>query len=163
MNQLFSQLRFILSLGLSLSLFAGHAQSLLKVEGYPIGFTTDKYMEYLPSEEPGMFIYDNEAHMVLFMVVSMEDESKEFLDDLKDGAREIATDMSFEDIKNGGKIPGIESSYYITATDAEENIPVYVLAILDEEVSTAYEIVIYCYVDATEECEKLVKSFTLLR
>ena len=146
----------------SLFLFPCVGQNLVKSEKFKISFETSDKLPVYDTGSENVLGYENDDYAVDIEMVPYDEESEDFLNDVKYGAREIAEDMAFKVIKDGGKIANIDKAYYvITYDDNELKIPVFVIAILNDSSKTAYEITVYCYNSNLVEGEKITKSFKI--
>ena len=155
---------FILLVAL-LSSLSLEAQHTYKSDAYKISFTAPKKMEFFDDASAAMIGWTNKDYTLYVQSVPIAQESKKFVKNLENGAGEIAKDLEFKNVMGVGKIPDIENSYYISGNyvDEEENIPVYVGAILNHTTQMAHEVVLYCNNQDKVEGEKIMKSFKLLK
>ncbi|MFT5820502.1 MAG: hypothetical protein ACI8ZM_001745 [Crocinitomix sp.] len=125
--------------------------------------STGKLTQY-DVELEDVYGYENDNYAVDIEVVSLLEESSTFNDNIRDGAFEIANDMEFEEVTDGGKIPLINHAHYVSAYEIEEGvkIPVFIIAIIDASRGLAYEITVYCYDLNETEGQLIVNSFKLL-
>ncbi len=153
---------FSLLLLSSTPLFSQHT---VKSDEYGISFTSSEKLERYKSLFGVEIEYVNENYTVGIDVVPLEEESEEFKNDPAYGAREMAKDMAFDALVDGGTIPNIEDAYYVISAQEEhdgELVPVYILAIINRQTNMAYEVLVHCYNLNLEEGAQIVKSFSFL-
>lgn len=145
--------------------YQSHAQNLLKSTKYNISFETSEVLENYETESDSVLGYDNDNYAVDIVVAPFSGESQAFLNDVHYGAKELATDMEFSKIIEGGTIPHIKDAYYVIGKEKEDNlwIPVYILVILDKKRQLAYEVTVYCYNQNEKEGKAIVDSFKFLK
>ena len=139
------------------------AQHLVKSDKYKISFLSTEPLKKYDTESDSVLGYENKNYAVDIDIVPIASESKKFIQNLKYGAKELATQMDFKNIMDGGKIATIEESYYVLGYYTDKQIPVYVIVILNYSKNIIYEITVYCYNLNKTEGEKITQSFSLLK
>ena len=142
------------------------AQHKISSEEFHISFESSEQLTEYDTGQHYILGYDNEHYAVDIAMINFEYETEVFLKDIQAGAWELAKDMGFKDIKDGGSLPGIDKAYYVVTEEYDEElemiVTVYVLAALYPEYNVAYEVTVYCYSNNVDEGEKILNSFTLL-
>ena len=137
------------------------SQNTYTFEKFNISFETTEELEFsiIGSENIGSF--DNINVAVDIEAIPIEEESLEFVNDLKIGAMQIARDYGLSNIQDGGRLKKIDKGYYVVGSDVEGNseYPVYVIAAIDNDTGLAYEISIDCYNLGEPESVKIIDSF----
>jgi hypothetical protein len=154
----------ILIVALILIGFNVKAQERIKYEipYLAISFDTKyKLVQDVIEDDPTWIAFENEDFAVDVMFDDFENESIEFVEDAKYGANEIANDMEFPSIKDGGPVKAFSRGYYIIAEEevADEHFPVIIAALYDDAKKVAYEIMINCYNGDLEEGVRILNTF----
>lgn len=122
--------------------------------------TSDRVSSY-DTGLKNVFGFENTDFAIDIEMVALSEESDLFKKDIRSGAYEFAHDMGLYDLTDGGSIAGFSNSFYILAHENEDRmkIPVYILAIINEEENTAYEITVYCFNQNEAEGKFITESF----
>ncbi|MCI5054696.1 MAG: hypothetical protein MRY83_01240 [Flavobacteriales bacterium] len=155
-----------LMLALVLLVFAqiSFAQYPVEWKKYKIKYETTEKLDRYQTESSTVYGMDNMNLAVDIAVMSLDQETREFVNSPKAGAFEMAETMGMQNIQDGGEIPKIKSAYYVVAKDQDVDGSLYpniALVIIRKEMGIAYEITIDCYNKKLEDGLKIAKSFEL--
>ncbi|MEP1489288.1 MAG: hypothetical protein ABJK28_12745 [Algibacter sp.] len=145
--------------------YSNYSQNLTKSEKFKISFESPEILESYETESELVLGYDNDNYAVDIEITSIKNASLKPTTDLKFEANQLAKGLGLTNIVNISKAPFIETSYCVKASLIEYNdkIPVYVLYVINNALSIAYEITVYCYNLNTEAGLKIAHSFKLLQ
>ena len=158
------KMKNILIIGFIVIGFNVKAQERIKydIPYLAISFDTKyKLVQDVVEDDPSWIAFENDDFAVDVMFDDFENESSGFVDDAKYGANEIANDMEFPSIKDGGPVKALSRGYYVVAEEeiSDESFPVIIAALYDDTKKVAYEIMINCYNGDFEEGVKILNSF----
>lgn len=122
-------------------------------------------MEDYETESELVLGYDNDNYAVDIEIIPIKNASLKPTTDLKREANQLAKGLGLTNIVNISKAPFIETSYCVKANAVEydDKTPVYVLYVVNNTLSIAYEITVYSYNLNTEAGLKIAHSFKLLQ
>tara|TARA_B110000285_G_scaffold82299_1_gene94763 strand:+ start:213 stop:692 length:480 start_codon:yes stop_codon:yes gene_type:complete len=154
---------YFISLIAILFCFQINGQGKFHSEQYKVSFESSQNLEKYDTESDSILGYENDFMAVDIEIFPLEEESPEFIADLKHGAIEISNYMEFENIQDGGPLPNMQEGYYVLAYSREGDalIPVYVVVMINRKLNLAYEVTVYCYNFDKIEGKKISKSFRM--
>lgn len=149
-----------------LGCMSGESQKVYKSTKFNMSFESNETFNPYDTGTETMVGYESVGDGMDYIAVdyekvSLEEESEEFIQDPKYGAREIAQDMDFESITDVAKLTHIDNAYCVLGYSIYEGerTPVFVVAIVDEKNNVAYEVTVYCYNQDLDEGEAIATSF----
>ncbi|TRZ44348.1 hypothetical protein [Robertkochia solimangrovi] len=128
-----------------------------------LSFDTSETLEEYETESESVIGFDNDDFAVDIEIIAADQQSDNFLNDLRYVAHAIARDFGLVDIQDGGKLPKIENAYYVKAYDFDDGLkyPCYIIAISDPKLKNTFEISIDCYNGNANAADEIVKSIRL--
>ncbi len=141
------------------------SQNTYSVNKFNISFKTNETLKIATTESENVISFKNENLSVDIEVLAIEQESKQFLTNLKFGAESIAKDFGLTEIKDGGKLPKITNAYFIKAASfyKDQKYAVFIIAAYDYDLGIAYEISIDAYHIKETESKNIINSFTIIK
>lgn len=140
------------------------SQNVYSVNKFNISFETNETLKVVATESEDVISFKNNNVGIDIEAFSIEQESKQFLTNLKYGAESIAKDFGLIDIVDGGKLQKITNGYYIKAFGFENDkkYPVFIIAAYDYDIGIAYEISIDAYNLNETESLLIINSFKII-
>lgn len=141
--------------------FFNYAQHQTRCTSAQITFETPEKVNTYQTGMENLYGFSNENYAIEIEVVPLSEESNEFRNNIKDGAYEFANDMGFYVLESGKSVPNFKNSFYLISHETEEKstIPVFILAIINDEEKLAYEVTVYCYNQNIEAGRTITESF----
>jgi hypothetical protein len=142
-----------------------HAQYQVKLEKWKLKYETPEKLEEYATESENVNGRDNDNYAVDIEMVQLNEESDEFIADVKYAAYELAKDLNFIEIGQGDSVPKIKRAYYVIGKDHDVDGSIYpavIMVVINDAVGLAFEITIYCYNKNTAKGIAVAKSFEIL-